>query len=138
LQQHGSEAARTQYRESQQRRQDFRALTAGYRERLQKLYAGAGSDEARRSAKADLLAQLRADHARMKQQQWGGFAGYDPWFANVNNAALGVLAAYTDLAGDFERLFAQQGNDFERFYARVAEIAALPKAERHATLRAIP
>jgi predicted aminopeptidase len=130
--------ARVQYRESQQRRQDFRALTAEYRDRLEKLYTGRGDDEVRRSAKADMLAQLRADYALMKQQQWGGFAGYDPWFANVNNAALGVLAAYTDLAGDFERLFVQQGSDFERFYARVAQIAALPKAERHATLRAIP
>jgi predicted aminopeptidase len=138
LQQHGSEAARAQYREGQQRRQDFRALTADYRNRLDKLYASEGGDDAKRAAKAELLAQLRADYALMKQQQWAGFAGYDPWFANVNNAALGVLAAYTDLAGDFERLFQQQGSDFERFYARVAEIAALPKAERHATLRAIP
>jgi predicted aminopeptidase len=138
LQQHGSEAARAQYHQSRQRRQDFRVLTADYRERLDKLYAGSGSDEARRSAKAELLTQLRADYARLKQQQWAGFAGYDAWFANVNNAALGVLAAYTDLAGDFERLFVQQGSDFERFYARVAQIGALPKAERHATLRAIP
>ena len=48
-----------------------------------------------------------------------------------------MLAAYTELAGDFERLFEQQGRDFERFYAEVARIAALPKAQRHATLRAI-
>jgi predicted aminopeptidase len=74
----------------------------------------------------------------MKQQRWGGFAGYDSWFAQANNASLGVLAAYTELVGDFERLFVQQGNDFERFYARVGEIAALPKAQRHATLRAVP
>jgi len=84
------------------------------------------------------LAQLRADYAQLKQLRWGGFAGYDPWFANVNNASLGVLAAYTELAGDFERLFIQQGGDFERFYAQAAVIGALPKAQRHATLRAIP
>ncbi|MCU0919464.1 MAG: aminopeptidase [Burkholderiaceae bacterium] len=138
LEQHGSDAVRAQYRQSQQRRQDFRELTMRYREQLEGLYASDLSDDAKRAAKTQLLAQLRADHALMKQQRWGGFSGYDPWFANVNNASLGVLAAYTELAGDFERLFVQQGSDFERFYARVAEIGALPKPQRRATLRAIP
>jgi predicted aminopeptidase len=138
LEQNGSDAVRAQYRQSQQRRQDFRELTMRYREQLEGLYASDLSDDAKRAAKTQLLAQLRADHALMKQQRWGGFSGYDPWFANVNNASLGVLAAYTELAGDFERLFVQQGSDFERFYARVAEIGALPKPQRHATLRAIP
>ena len=138
LQQHGSEAARAQYQEGRQRRQDFRELTMAYRDRLEELYADPGSDDAKAGAKAELLAQMRADYAQLKQQRWGGFAGYDAWFASVNNASLGVLAAYNDLAGDFERLFVQQGSDFGRFYARVAQIGALPKAERHATLRAIP
>jgi len=138
LAQHGSEAVRTQYREGQQRRQDFRELTMRWRDQLEALYASERSDEAKREAKAALLAQLRAEYVQMKQQRWGGFAGYDPWFANVNNASLGVLAAYTQLAGDFERLFVQQGSDFGRFYAQVAVIGALPKAQRHATLRAVP
>jgi predicted aminopeptidase len=138
LERHGSEAVRVQYQEGQQRRQDFRDLTMRYREQLERVYASERGDEAKHAAKAELMAQLRAAYAQMKQQRWGGFAGYDPWFAGVNNAALGVLAAYTELAGDFERLFIQQGSDFERFFARVAEIGALPKAQRHATLRAIP
>ena len=138
LQEHGSEAVRTQYREAQQRRQDFRELTLRWRDQLEHLYASDRSDDAKRAGKAELLAQMRADHARLKQQRWGGFAGYDAWFANVNNASLGVLAAYHELADDFERLFVQQGSDFARFYAQVAVIAALPKAQRHATLRAIP
>jgi predicted aminopeptidase len=135
LQQHGSEVVRDQYRANQQRRQDFRELTTRWREQLERLYASDRSDADKRAAKAELLAQLRADYAQTKQQRWGGFAGYDAWFANVNNASLGVLAAYTDLAGDFERLFVQQGSDFERYYAEVARIAALPKVQRHATLR---
>ena len=138
LQQHGDAAAREQYALVQQRRQDFRELTARYRGELQQLYAGALPDDAKRAAKAALLERLRADHAQMKQQRWGGFAGYDAWFASANNASLGVLAAYNDLAGGFERLYAQQGGDFERFYAEAAAIAALPKAERHARLRALP
>jgi len=138
LQQHGSEAVRAQYREAQQRRQDFRELTLRWRNQLEHLYASDRSDDAKRAGKAELLAQMRADYARLKQQRWGGFAGYDAWFANVNNASLGVLAAYNELADDFERVFVQQGSDFERFYAQVAVIGALPRAQRHATLRAIP
>lgn len=84
-----------------------------------------------------MLDALRAEYRQIKQQRWNGFAGYDAWFDTVNNASLGVLAAYTELAADFERLFEQQGRDFTRFYAEAARIAALPKAERHATLRAI-
>jgi len=37
---------------------------------------------------------------------------------------------------DFERLFQREGGDFDAFYAEVKRLAALPKAERHATLRA--
>lgn len=138
LAQHGDEVAREQYRLNQQRRQDFRELTLRYRAELQQLYAGAASDEAKRAGKAELLARLRADYAQMKQQRWDGYGGYDTWFAHVNNASLGVLAAYNALADDFERLYVQQGGDIERFYAEAAAIAALPKAERHAKLRAVP
>mgnify|MGYP000376091511 CR=1 FL=1 len=121
-----------------QRRQDFRELTMRYRDEFERLYAAPLPDADKRIAKAELLARLRADYATMKQQRWGGFAGYDAWFEHVNNASLGVLAAYNELAVDFERLYAQQGGDFERFYAAAAAIAALPKAERHAKLRANP
>jgi predicted aminopeptidase len=138
LEQHGSEAMRAQYRDIQQRRQDFRELTMRWREKLQQLYASPMTDDQKLAAKAELLTQLRADYAQMKQQRWGGFAGYDRWFASVNNASLGVLAAYSELVADFERLFEQQGRDFARFYTEVARIGALPKTQRHATLRAIP
>ncbi len=138
LEQHGSEATRAQHRDIQQRRQDFRELTMRWRDKLQQLYASPQSDDQKLAAKAELLAQLRADYAQMKQQRWGGFAGYDAWFAGANNASLGVLAAYSEGVADFERLFEQQGRDFERFYSEAARVGALPKAQRHATLRAIP
>jgi predicted aminopeptidase len=131
---HGSETTRAQYRDIGQRRQDFRELNLHWCDTLEQLYASGLAN----AAKAELLAQLLAKHALMKQQRWGGFAGYDLWFASVNNAALGVLVAYSERVADFARLFAQQAGDFERFYAEVARIGALPKAQRHAKLRAIP
>jgi predicted aminopeptidase len=70
----------------------------------------------------------------MKREQWHGYKGYDHWFASVNNASLGAQAAYDDQVGTFERLFAAEGSDFDRFYAEVRRLAALPKGERDAAL----
>ena len=91
-------------------------------------------DADKRAAKAALMEQLRADHARIKAERWGGFSGYDGWFARANNATFGVLAAYNELVPQFEQLFERQGRDFERFYAEVRRLAALPKDQRRAAL----
>ncbi len=66
-------------------------------------------------------------------------AGYDRWFAGYanqgpNNASLASVALYTAQVPAFRALLAQEGDDLPRFYARVKEIAALPKAERDAVL----
>ena len=131
---HASEKAREDYRLFDARRQDFRALTMAYRERLESLYAGADSDTAKRTAKAALMAQLRTDYEVMKTERWGGYSGYDGWFARANNASFGVLAAYNQLVPNFERLFEREGRDFKAFYAEVKRISALPLAERRAAL----
>jgi predicted aminopeptidase len=136
LAQRAGDAARQQYAQLDARRNDFRALTGRYRARLEAVYASAASDADKRRAKAELMAALRADHARLKAERWGGFAGYDGWFERANNASFGVMAAYTELVPGFERLFEREGRDFGRFYAAVERLAALPKAERHATLSA--
>ena len=80
---------------------DFRALTAKYRAALEALYASDLPDAEKRSRKAALYAEMRAEYEQMKRERWGGFAGYDPWFASANNASLGVLAAYTELVPEF-------------------------------------
>jgi predicted aminopeptidase len=129
------EAARAEYARVDARRQDFRALTFAYRDKLEALYRGDATPDAKRQAKAELMAQLRADYARIKAERWQGFGGYDGWFERANNASFGVLAAYNELVPGFERVFEQQGRDFARFYAEVARLAALPKDQRHAALR---
>jgi len=45
-----------------------------------------------------------------------------------------VLAAYNELVPAFERLYEREGRDFQRFYAEVRRLAALPYAERRAAL----
>jgi predicted aminopeptidase len=132
---HASEQAREAYARFDGRRRDFRALTAKYRAALEALYASELPDAAKRARKAALYAEMRADHEQLKRDRWGGYAGYDPWFASANNASLGVLAAYTELVPEFMRLFEREGEDFDRFYAEVRRIAALDdKAARRAAL----
>jgi predicted aminopeptidase len=123
---------------SEQRRSDFRALTRSTREALERLYASDKADSEKRATKAELMTAMRAEHQRLKLERWGGYAGYDNWFANANNASLGVQAAYDEWVPAFERLFAREGSDFGRFYAAVKVLAALPPAERHATLQDLP
>ena len=79
---------------------------------------------------------MRAEYETLKATAWGGFSGYDGWFARANNASLGVLAAYDELVPAFEALFEREGRDFKRFYAEVKRLADLPKAERRAALGA--
>lgn len=127
-------AAREEYARFDARRQDFRALTMAYRDKLDALYRSDAGAAEKRERKAVLMAELRAEHEAIKAGRWGGFAGYDGWFARANNASFGVLAAYHALVPDFERLFERSGGDFDRFYAEVRRLAELPKAQRRAAL----
>jgi predicted aminopeptidase len=133
---HAGEAVRAGFEQSDQRRRQFRALTLRYRQQLDTLYRGPGSDADKRAGKAALMAQMRAEHAALKAGAWGGYAGYDGWFERANNATLAVQGAYDDLVADFERLYEREGRDFERFYSQVRALAALPKDQRRAKLTA--
>jgi predicted aminopeptidase len=129
-----SAAEREDYTRYNARREEFRALTQTYRDALDALYRGPLPDADKRAAKAALMQRLRAEHAALKAGRWGGFSGYDGWFARANNASMGVLAAYNELVPDFERLFEREGRDFNRFYAEVKRLAALPLDQRRAAL----
>ena len=131
---HPSPQASEDLARSDAQRQDFRALTARYRGAFEALYASTTSDDDKRAAKLALMTQLRTDFETLKRERWGGFSGYDGWFARANNASFGVLAAYNGLVPNFERLFEREGRDFTRFYAEVRRLAELPKPERRAQL----
>lgn len=133
---HASAEARDDDARLGARRHAFRALVQEARERLLTIYrSGKAADEQRR-AKAEVFAQLRDAHARLKGGPWQGYEGYDAWFAGANNASIGVQAAYHALVPAFEALFEREGRDFVRFHAAVRRLAALPKAERRAALAA--
>ncbi|MDY0747862.1 aminopeptidase [Paucibacter sp. R3-3] len=130
----GSEAARETYERGNQRRLQFRALTDAYRVKLAAVYDSAQDDEAKRAAKAHTMQALREDYAKLKAEEWGGYSGYDDWFARANNASFALLSAYGELVPAFEALFEREGEDWPRFYAEVKRLAKLPKAERRSQL----
>jgi predicted aminopeptidase len=134
LKTHADQRARDEMARIDARRADFRSLTSRYRAALDALYRSDVPDAEKRRRKADLYAAMRADHDALKRERWNGYAGYDAWFAHANNASMGVLAAYNEGVPAFLRLFEREGGDFERFYAEVKRLAALPEAERHAAL----
>lgn len=135
LEQKSTPQARQEYAEYDGRRNDFRALTQKYRDKLDAVYKSPLTDDEKRTRKAAVMAELRDEYAAMKAQGWGGFSGYDGWFSRANNAAFGVLAAYNELVPEFERLFEREGRDFTRFYAEVKRLAKLPRNERRIALR---
>ncbi len=138
LQREASAEARAQYADLDTRRRAFRALTLATRSRLQQLYAQSGGlpDAEMRARKHSVMQAFRDDYAQLKQQ-WGGFAGYDAWVANANNASLGAQAAYDELVPQFEALFAREGRNWGAFYHAVQRIADLPSGERQQVLKSL-
>jgi predicted aminopeptidase len=136
LVQHGSAADRERYERFQGMKRDFRALIARYRERLEALYAQDLPVAEKRAGKARLYAEMQADYDAQKQA-WGGFAGYDRFFAEPNNALLVSIATYNELVPAFRALLAQEDGDLARFYTAVKSLSRLDKPERTAQLAAI-
>ena len=122
-------------------RAEFRRLVVETRAELSRAYAAEAGDEAKRRAKASAFEAMRAAYARAKAGE-PGLAGYDRWFAGEggagpNNASLASIGLYTEQVPAFRALLAREGGDLPRFYERVRELVALPKADRGAALAAL-
>jgi predicted aminopeptidase len=91
--------------------------------------------EVLRERKERLFAELRARHRQLREE-WGGYGGYDAWFArDLNNAQLNTIANYYDYVPGFEQLLVLKENDLEAFYKAAEDLAKKPKDERHQWLR---
>jgi predicted aminopeptidase len=143
---HGSEAARREYEAFDSRRREFRALTLRTRARLQGIYQQNMSSALTKYApnatnlvadqKQHAMQLLRDEYAQLKQS-WGGYAGYDRFIANANNASLGAQAAYDELVPQFEAVFEKNGKNWTAFYEAIQSIVPLPKDERRRALVAM-
>jgi len=132
-----SDAARRDYAAFDVRRREFRSLALATRERLKQIYKtapGGATDPARQAQeKQAAMADFRARYAALKAA-WGGFAGYDRWVAEANNASFGAQAAYDELVPGFEALFRREGGDWRAFYDAVRRLADQPAEVRRRAL----
>jgi predicted aminopeptidase len=134
---HGNAADRERFAQLQRFRAGFRKLIAATREELAALYVSDFPPEQKRRLKAAAFAALKREYLYRKLD-WGGFEGYDRWFAQpLGNAHLASVAIYTQQVPAFQALLASVGDDLPRFYAAVRELAALPVAERKVRLAAL-
>lgn len=129
----GDESARVAHAQFEGRKRGFLELLLKTRKALEANYLRAVDDAEKRRNKAEIFLKLKDEYQILKAS-WGGYAGYDRWFAEpLSNAHLVSIATYHDLVPGFRALLAHE-QSFERFYAAVRALALLDKNERHRRL----
>lgn len=120
---------------ARQRHEQFVALVLEYRHRLEAAFAS-GTDAQKRAAKQQIYAELHAAYTALRES-WGGYAGYDAWFAGINNAKLNTVATYYDDVPALQAMLAQHHHDLPAFYAACRQLAKLAPEARRQQLLAI-
>jgi predicted aminopeptidase len=134
LEQFGNEAMRANYASYVARKQAFQDFLLGYRRQLEAAYASNASTADKRAVKARLFQQMKDAYPLLKQQ-WGGYAGYDRFFAEpLSNAHLAAIATYSDLVPAFRALLARE-HGFPAFYAAARALSELDRDARNARLK---
>lgn len=128
---------RTAHGVFEERRRQLIDLLLATRVQLDQLYRSERPEQEKRAGKQALFAQLHADYQRLRNEVWGGWPGFDPYFATLeaNNARLLPFALYDQDKDAFRRLFEREGRDWARFFDAVKRLAALPESERRAELQ---
>jgi predicted aminopeptidase len=154
LAKYGSEVTKAEYGVYDGRRKQFRALTKATRFELAEIYSenkplvgnkyasiaikNIANNEIDSREKIDIknkaIENFKVQYESLKIS-WNGYAGYDNWVKQANNASFGALAAYDDGVPHFEALFEQQGGDWLKFYEAVKKLAALPKEARQSAMK---
>ena len=134
LEKFGNPAMRDAYERYSVRRKGFLELLLKYRRELERTYASPVGDEDKRIAKAKLFMGLKDEYQVLKAQ-WGGYAGYDRFFAEpLSNAHLASIATYNDYVPAF-RAMLRRDKDFRKFYREVTLLSKRDKPERTAALK---
>jgi predicted aminopeptidase len=138
LQAYGSEALQVEWVQIEQRRAQFLELLMQTRAALDQVYAGASSDQDKRERKRALFAELQSRYRTLRDDAWGGYKGYDRFFAQpLNNAHLAAIGAYFDRVPAFEALLRVNRSDMAAFFREAKRIAALRKDARDRELDAL-
>jgi predicted aminopeptidase len=133
----GDEKQRESFERGRMIRDEFIGLIGRHQRRLEALYRTRIAPDAMRDRKRAIFSELEAEYRGLRTG-WRGYAGYDRWFEpRPNNARIASVGLYTQLVPAFEALLQREGGDLPRFYAAARELAALPRTERDAHLRAL-
>jgi predicted aminopeptidase len=109
---------------------EFVQLLRNARESLARLYRSEISAADMRIEKQRAFGRLKFDYEQVRKR-WGGYAGYDAWFARpLNNAHLASVATYHDCVPGLQRLLQAVDHDLPEFYARVEKLRPLSRGER--------
>ncbi len=119
------------------RQKEFAALLRDTRGRLAQLYASGVPPDAMRIEKQREFGQLEFRYEQLRAR-WGGYAGYDGWFARtLNNAHLAAVATYEDCVPGLRHTL-QAAGSLPAFYATVESTRRLDVKARHAQLCGAP
>ncbi|MGX8008136.1 aminopeptidase [Mesorhizobium sp. ORM8.1] len=134
----GNRAGLRRYETNRRRSADFLRLIAQTRDELAQVYRSPRTPEKMAAAKAATIDRLRVRYRQMRDRRWGGYRGYDAWFAApINNAKLAATSVYGEQVPAFLRLLDLCGGDYPRFYAAVRRIGHLPQASRAQALKTV-
>jgi predicted aminopeptidase len=131
----GDAAAFKQYEVNHSMDAEFTRLVLGTVQELQKIYADASlTPDARRSGKQAAIERLRERYEKLKAT-WKTPSPYDAWISSpMNNAKLGTIVTYNELAPLFDKLIKSCHGDWTRFYEVVDKIGQLPPQKRRQAL----
>ncbi len=133
LRQQGRAAEIVTHETAMARQKEFAALLSDARRRLAQLYATDLPPTAMRSEKQREFGQLEFRYEQLRAH-WGGYAGYDGWFARLlNNAHLAAVATYEDCVPGLRHAL-QAADSLPVFYDEVEATRQLGVKERHARL----
>lgn len=131
----GDEKLREGYAAYKHRKQDFLQLLLKHRHALKASYENKTSVEDKRREKSRIFSSLKSDYELLKSS-WGGYRGYDRWFAEpLSNAHLSSVATYHDHVPAFRSMLARH-NTLGQFYEAVRALSRLDQSERQVRLAA--
>lgn len=110
---------------------EFSRLLRDTRTRLESLYQSGLDTDAMRNEKQREFGRLKFAYEQLRAR-WGGYAGYDGWFARpLNNARLAAVATYRDCMPGLQRVLDEAGGSLPGFYERMEQLARLSARQRH-------
>ncbi|GGY16876.1 hypothetical protein GCM10008098_05400 [Rhodanobacter panaciterrae] len=116
----------------------FTRLVLELRERLKDLYASGVDESAMAAGKQREVEAFRVRYVQWRERDWPHDHRYDSWVAQpINNARLLPFGLYDQWTPAFAILFQRAERQWPAFYARVRELARMPKAQREKLLQVL-